>query len=161
MPVVLAFILVACTDAPGDLEPTQPPALPTVVDELPAMTPEGFEALLGQLQGTPVVVNVWAAWCEPCKAETPKLVEAADANPDVQFLGVDTMDSREDAEKFIADHGVPYPSIFDPDGSILRALDGIGPPITVFYHADGSVEGTVPGELSQEALDEHLAVIAT
>lgn len=156
--LALTLAMVACT--PGADEPSAQPTLPSTPDALPATSVDQFDELLQTLHGTPVVVNAWASWCDPCKAETPKLVDAAGANPEVQFLGVDTMDARDGAVDFIADHGVPYPSVFDPDGAILRTLSGLGPPITVFYRADGSIQGTVPGELSQEELDEHLAAIA-
>ena len=161
--LLVAIALTACTGTSGDdTDPSSPASveLPATPDALPATTVPQFENLLTRLEGAPVVVNVWASWCTPCEAETPKLVEASERHPDVQFLGVDTQDSREGAEEFIADHGVPYPSVFDPTGAILTSLDAAGPPITVFIRDDGTVEGTVPGELSQEALDEHLAAIA-
>jgi thiol:disulfide interchange protein len=157
--LILAAALSACTGGSDDPPPRAAATMPSTPDALPPTTVDQFHELLAQLEGTPVVVNAWASWCEPCKTETPKLVEAAGADPDVQFLGIDTMDAREGAEGFIAEHRVPYPSVFDPDGAILTALNGIGPPITVFYEADGTVEGTVAGELSQAALDEHLAAI--
>ena len=161
--LVLAVVLAACTGTPDndpEASPSPSPTLPATPEALPATSVPQFEDLLVHLEGTPVVVNAWASWCGPCEAETPKLVEAADRHPDVQFLGVDTQDSREGAEGFIAEHHVPYPSVFDPTGAILTSLNASGPPITVFYRADGTVEGTVPGELSQEALDQHLAAIA-
>jgi thiol-disulfide isomerase/thioredoxin len=163
MLLVLVMVLAACTAKPDedpDRPPSSSPALPATPEALPATSVPQFQDLLVHLEGTPVVVNAWASWCGPCEAETPKLVDAADRHPDVQFLGVDTQDSRDGAEGFIAEHRVPYPSVFDPTGAILTSLDASGPPITVFYRADGTVEGTVPGELSQEALDQHLAAIA-
>ena len=79
----------------------------------------------------------------------------------MQFLGVDTLDSRGGAEDFIAEHAVPFPSLFDPDGAIRTDLAGNGLPITVFFDADGNQVAKVDGELSQEALDEHLATVAS
>ena len=129
---------------------------------MPAVTVDQFDGLLQGLsgQGTPVVVNLWASWCVPCEAETPKLVAAAADHPEVQFLGVNSQDAREDAEVFIAEHDIPYPSVFDPDGAIKTDLNANGLPMTVFYRADGSIEAALPIELSQEALDDHLAAIA-
>jgi thiol-disulfide isomerase/thioredoxin len=135
-------------------------ALPATVAALPNADVGAFRALLDDLRGTPVVVNLWASWCEPCKREMPMLSEAAEAHRDVQFLGVDTLDAREGAEEFIARFGVPFPSLFDPDGVIRTDLDSFGLPVTVFFDADGNQVGKVDGELSQSALDEHLAAIA-
>ena len=134
-------------------------ALPATVAALPNADVGAFRALLDDLRGTPVVVNLWASWCEPCKREMPMLSEAAEAHRDVQFLGVDTLDAREGAEEFIARFGVPFPSLFDPDGVIRTDLDSFGLPVTVFFDTEGNQVGKVDGELSQVALDEHMASI--
>ncbi len=162
------LILAACIDARGDAStPSPAPAanatvaamLPTTVDALPPTDVAAFNETLDQLVGTPVVVNVWASWCDPCKREVSKLVAAAAARPQIQFLGVDVKDSRGGAEDFITANGITYPSLFDPDGAILTDLEGVGPPVTLFVAADGTVVWSLKGELSQEALDGGLAQI--
>ncbi len=88
----VAIILRRCTDSGGGASPgtgpatpavnaTPAPGLPTTVNALPSMNVDQFNALLGELSGTPLVVNVWAAWCAPCKQEAPRLVAAAKAQP--------------------------------------------------------------------------------
>ncbi len=133
---------------------TTAPLLPTHVAELPTFDVNSYQQLLTQLQGTPVVVNVWAAWCTPCKAEAPLLHDASNTYGDrVQFLGVDILDSKDGARGFIADHGLQYPSVFDPTGAIRDSLGMIGQPVTVFYDADGTMVSSWPGQLSQNVLD--------
>lgn len=134
--------------------------LPRTVAELPGTDTEAFRSLLGNLRGTPVVVNLWASWCEPCQREMPMLSAAALDERDVQFLGVDTLDSRSGAESFIAEHAVSFPSLFDPDASVRTEFGSFGLPVTVFFDADGNQVAKVDGELSQSALDEHLAAIS-
>jgi thiol-disulfide isomerase/thioredoxin len=163
-------VLVACTgnperstvtsSSPALLAPGGTDSLPATVAALPPTDVEAFRALLDDLRGTPVVVNLWASWCEPCEREMPILAQAARAHPDVQFLGVDTLDAREGAEEFIAEFAVPFPSLFDPDGAIRTDLDSFGLPVTVFFDARGNQVGKVDGEISQAALDEHIAAIA-
>lgn len=173
VPVVASIVLlVACTQqaapsvssaatsSPALLAAGGVPGLPTEVAELPTTDAESFRTLLGELRGTPVVVNLWAAWCEPCTREMPMLSDAAASHLDVQFLGVDTLDSRDSAEAFIAEYGVPFPSLFDPDGAIRTDLGSFGLPVTVFFDADGNQVAKVDGELGQSALDEHLAAIS-
>lgn len=155
--LVAVVVLSACTRGDDAQAPT--PALPSTPDALPAVSVEGYNDILEQLRGIPVVVNLWASWCEPCKAETPKLVQAAADHPDVQFLGVNALDSRDGAESFIAEHAVTYPSVFDPSGAIKTDLNSNGLPMTVFYRADGTIEASVPAELSQATLDQNLAAI--
>jgi thiol-disulfide isomerase/thioredoxin len=174
LPLVASIVLVAaCTEraapsvtsaatsSPALLAGGTVPGLPTQVAELPTADTDAFRTLLADLQGIPVVVNLWASWCEPCTREMPMLSDAAAAHPDVQFIGVDTLDSRGGAEAFIADYGVPFPSLFDPDGAIRTDLGSFGLPVTVFFDAEGNQVEKVDGELSQSALDEHLAAIST
>lgn len=158
--IAAALVLCGCDRSSSD-DPASPSiALPSTAGELPAADAEAFRALLADLQGTPVVVNLWASWCEPCKREMPMLAGAAADHPGVQFLGVDTLDSREGAEAFIAEYSVPFPSLFDPDGAIRTELGSFGLPVTVFFDGEGNEVAKVDGELGQSALDEHLAAIA-
>ena len=131
------------------------PLLPTSVAELPTFDVDIYLNLLAQLRGTPVVVNVWASWCAPCKAEVPLLREASQTYGDrVQFLSVDILDTRDGARGFIADRGINYPSVFDPPGAIRDSLGMIGQPVTVFYDADGNVVSSWDGQLSESALED-------
>ena len=131
--------------------------LPTHVAELPTFDAETYQRLLTQLRGTPVVVNIWASWCGPCEAEAPLLHSASQTYGDrVQFLGVDILDSLDGAREFIADHGLSYPSIFDPSGAIRDSLGMIGQPVTVFYDAQGNVVKTYEGQLRQAVLDQDI-----
>jgi cytochrome c biogenesis protein CcmG, thiol:disulfide interchange protein DsbE len=133
---------------------TTAPLLPVTIDALPQIDADTYGELLSQLRGTPVVVNVWAAWCEPCKAEAPLLAGASETHgSEVQFLGVDVLDSRDSGQEFIADYGLTYPSVFDPSGAIQTELDMLGPPGTFFYAADGTLVDAVRGQLSADALE--------
>lgn len=133
------------------------PLLPATVQALPDLDVAGYEELLGQLEGTPVVVNFWAAWCDPCRREMPLLAEAARRLDDeVQFIGVDILDNREAARDFLAELDVPYPSVFDAGGVIRTSLGSIGQPVTVFYAADGTRVAKVDGELGEADLAAHL-----
>jgi len=171
--VALLSIAATCGDssAPPDDGEAGPPAqnavtaplLPTHVAELPSFDVQTYQELLIQMRGTPVVVNVWAAWCGPCEAEAPLLHSASQTYGErVQFLGVDILDSLDGARGFISEQGITYPSVFDPSGAIRDSLGMIGQPVTVFYDADGHVASTWEGQLSQSALDQgiHAAMSA-
>lgn len=158
--IAVALILCGCDRSSSVDRATPSLPLPSTADELPTADADAFRGLLADLKGTPVVVNLWASWCEPCTREMPMLTRAAADHPDVQFLGVDTLDSREGAEAFIAEHAVPFPSLFDPDGAIRTELGSFGLPVTVFFDAAGNEVAKVDGELRQSTLDEHLAAIA-
>jgi len=135
-------------------------SLPSTVDELPATDVSGYRQILAELRGTPVVVNFWASWCDPCEVEVPMLAEAARANAGaVQFIGVDILDARTSAETFIEAFAIPYPSLFDPAGALRIDEGSFGQPVTVFYDRDGERIAKVDGPMSQATLDANLALI--
>jgi thiol-disulfide isomerase/thioredoxin len=98
-----------------------------------------LEARLAKLRGHPVIVNQWASWCGPCRAEFPLFADAIAAHgADVAFLGIDFTDNRGDAEDFLRETGPGFASIFDPDGKAARSLGGGRiAPTTFFIAPDG------------------------
>jgi cytochrome c biogenesis protein CcmG, thiol:disulfide interchange protein DsbE len=165
--VALVLVAPACSgdaSATGTVparNATTAPSLPTVADALPDMDLTGFHTLLDQLKGTPVVVNYWAAWCTPCKAEVPLLVSAHERlGGRIQFLGVDMQDLRSGAQSFMHSNGMTYPSVFDPPDAIGLSYGLFSPPMTQFWDADGNLVATIRGEISREALQSNLAAIA-
>lgn len=109
--------------------------------------------------GRPVVMNILASWCAPCERELPVLNAAARDNPGVAFLGVDHMDLRENAEQFVEEQDIGFPTLFDIDGDVAAAVGGRAMPTTVFFDAEGELISLVSGELSTSALEEHLDAI--
>lgn len=141
---------------------TEAPLLPTFADVLPLADPDSFQRLLGQLEGTPVVVNFWGSWCPPCREEMPRLVAAHQEFGDrVQFLGVDILDARTDARAFMDEFEMTFPSVFDVPDAIKTSLGQFGQPVTVFFRADGSFSFAYTGPIPEDDLHRHLKAIAT
>lgn len=101
---------------------------------------DAFEERLAKLRGYPVVVNVWASWCGPCRFEFPTLQKiSARYGKRVAFLGVDSQDSDAGAETFLEEAPVPYPSYTDPDKDLGRSLGARAYPDTAFYDRQGNL----------------------
>jgi cytochrome c biogenesis protein CcmG/thiol:disulfide interchange protein DsbE len=109
--------------------------------------PSGFREQLRLLRGYPIVVNKWASWCGPCRFEFPFFQRLARGRgTKIAFLGVDSLDARDDAKKFLAKYPVPYPSFFDPKGDVAKVFRGERvAPTTAFYGADGELAFTKQG----------------
>ena len=120
-----------------------PPALAELYAEGDALIPGGADELQSQLDrlaGYPVVVNVWASWCGPCRAEFPDFQQvSADRGDEVAFLGVDALDTDPAAENFLEELPLPYPSVTDPDEQVKREYGIRGYPATAFFNADGEL----------------------
>jgi cytochrome c biogenesis protein CcmG/thiol:disulfide interchange protein DsbE len=88
---------------------------------LPCLTP-GPDVDLAAVGGRPVLVNLWASWCDPCLREMPLLQQAyAEYGGEVEFVGVDTKDRAEAAAAFLGTVDVTYPQLVDLDGALLRS----------------------------------------
>lgn len=138
----------ALSDSPAPLDTLYAQAN----DLLPGGT-GAFDERMAGLEGFPAVVNVWASWCGPCRAEFPHFQQtAADMGSEVAFLGVNSQDSESAAATFLEASPLPYPSYSDPDKEITEQLEaGQGLPATAFFNADGERTFTKLGPYRDEA----------
>jgi len=127
---------------------------------LPEFSLADDEQAIGELRGTPLLVNIWASWCGPRRNEAPPLAKAHETYYDrVPFVGVDNLDERALARAFMREFGWAYPSVFDPSGAIRDGLGLLGQPVTLFYDASGELVDTWTGPLTSEALRSRLETI--
>lgn len=114
-------------------------------------------------KGNPGVINVWASWCGPCRAEAPELVAVHKKNPDVEFLGLDTRDTDAAARSFVEKFGITYPNLPDPDGQlVLQFSDSLPPqaiPSTLLIDSQGRVAGRFLGAVEAGELDAALQTL--
>lgn len=109
---------------------------------------------LTELRGHPVVLNFWASWCVPCKAEAPRLVASAQSHRGkVAFLGIDIQDFKSDARKFLTRYDTNYVSVRDGGQSTYEDYGLTGIPETYYLDVDGRVVSHALGEVSREELE--------
>jgi cytochrome c biogenesis protein CcmG, thiol:disulfide interchange protein DsbE len=139
-----------------------PSGLPDVV--LPCLG-GGREVRLAGLRGKPMMINVWAQWCEPCRVEAPYLAEVATENKsDLMIVGIDHDDPRPElAIEFAQLSTWRYPQLADPDVVLRAKLQITGPPQTFLVRPDGTIayRHAGPFDSAQEIRDlarKHLEV---
>ena len=125
---------------------------------------EGNAHKLSDFRGKPVILNFWASWCGPCKAEMPDFEEAYKAyGEDVQFLIVNLTDGSsetvETASSYIAEQGYTFPVYYDSamEGAMAYSIYAI--PVSYFIDAEGSLRATHEGMMTAEALEENIAAL--
>ena len=106
-----------------------------------------------EADGRPIVLNLWASWCIPCRTEMPTLSEFARSNPDVLVLGVAVEDTLERASEFAAEIEVVYPLAMG-DPAFETAYPRLGLPVTYFIDGDGLVTDQHNGLVDAETLEE-------
>lgn len=144
----VAFTTKAVTD-----EPVAVDGRPRLELSLPALE-GGGRVDAETFAGKPTVVNFWASWCSPCRREMPDLAAAAEAfEGDVNFVGVNHQDNRQDARDFAASVGVAYASGFDPRGETAKRIGLRGMPTTLFVDQTGRILEQRTGEISRASLD--------
>jgi|SRR6185312_11561239 cytochrome c biogenesis protein CcmG, thiol:disulfide interchange protein DsbE len=115
--------------------------------------PTAFDKRLATLKGHPAVVNKWASWCRPCRAEFPIFQQVAtERGKRVAFLGVNGADKVPAAKKFLAERPLPYPSYEDPKENIAQQLKVAKFfPMTVFLDRNGKTAFIKSGEYTSRA----------
>jgi cytochrome c biogenesis protein CcmG/thiol:disulfide interchange protein DsbE len=134
--------------------PTSDPAAPVVSSGLPDVTigclGGGRKVRLAGLRGRPMIINVWAQWCPPCREEAPYFTEiAAQRSSAVTLIGVDFQDPRSDlAIEFARASSWTYPQLQDNDQVLAQTMQITGPPVTLFVRPDGTLAGRHAGGLT-------------
>lgn len=144
--VALSVVLGACAGDDIDV---------AAVPELPEGTPESVAEMLAS-SDQPVVLNVWASWCIPCRSEAPLLERAASQfDGRVRFVGLNFRDSQSGARRFIAEFfaDAPIEHVIDPGERIPASLGGtFGVPQTFFFAAGGELIAFQPSVIDERTL---------
>jgi thiol-disulfide isomerase/thioredoxin len=114
---------------------------------------EAFEDFIAEQRGSPVVVNKWASWCGPCRAEFPFFASQAERREgEVVFVGVNSSDNDDDARRFLAEYPVPFAHFRDPDLEVAASFNGVQAfPTTAFYDSKGELAYLHQGGYASEA----------
>lgn len=122
-------------------------------------TLDGRRVRLADFRGHPVLINFWATYCTPCRAEMPLLQRMADQYPKLVLLLVDERDSTPAARTFATELHIHSAVLLDIDGKAADLYRIPGLPTTIFVRTDGTVEGRYIGQTTEQILQPHIAAI--
>lgn len=135
--------------------------------EVSGTTLEGEPLSIEESAGDVIVLNLWASWCGPCRAEAPALQQAsADTRNDgVQFVGINTRDQEAAAIAFEKNFGITYPSLVDDSGElellVAEAVPLSGIPWTIIVDRDGRVAARILGPTTYSELTDLVDQVAS
>lgn len=118
---------------------------------------EGGTVQLSELAGEPMVVNLWATWCPPCRREMPVLAEGQRSNPDITFVFANQGEGGETIRRYLEDGGLKLQNVvLDPFSSVSQDTGARGLPTTLFFDAHGRLVDVHMGELTAAGLAQKL-----
>lgn len=165
--VAVALVLAACTSsgAGDDFQFKYATKLDTLIapnsrrpaERIDGKLISGGTTSLQAAKGKVLVLNFWASWCGPCQVETPQLEQVYRQlhGKGVDFIGIDTKDTRAGVHQFLSEHTVTYPIVYDQLGETQLRLGDIPGvlPFTVLIDKQGRVAAVYLSKLTQKDLD--------
>lgn len=145
-------------EAGGALEPAPIAGHPAPDFELKTLA--GDTLRLSDFKGQPVLVNFWATWCGPCRAEFPDFQEAHVDNADnLVIIGVNSTsaDQRELVDDFVAEMGATFPIVLDETGETVKLYRVLGLPTSVFIDRNGIVNELFTGPINKAYIESKLS----
>ncbi len=118
----------------------------------------GKAVSLGDYRGHPVLVNLWASWCPPCRAEMPTLIQFYKQHQPagLVLLAVNSADNAESAKQFMQQAQMPFPVLYDPEGQVERMMKVDGLPSSFLFDRDGALRFSWTGQIPQSVLDQRV-----
>ncbi len=152
--VLIAIVGVFALGTVGNISAARPTgALDFVSNDF-----SGKSIHLSDYRGKPVLVNLWASWCPPCRAEMTDLIRYYNSHQadGLVLLAVNSEDNSDSAQQFVREKQMPFPVLFDPNGNAERTFGANGLPSTYLIDRTGALRFSWTGQISPSILDQRV-----
>jgi peroxiredoxin len=152
--VVIAIVGTFALSTVGNLSAARPNgAVDFVLNDF-----SGKSIRLSDYRGKPVLVNLWASWCPPCRAEMPDLINYYHSHQaeGLVLLAVNSEDNSNSAQQFIREKQMPFPVLYDPNGTVERIFRTDGLPSTFLIDRTGALRFSWTGQISPSILEQRV-----
>ncbi|NJO06667.1 MAG: TlpA family protein disulfide reductase [Chloroflexaceae bacterium] len=122
------------------------------------MLPDGSTQQLSDLRGKKVILNFWASWCAPCRAEMPDIqrVVNSTSSDELVVLAVNREEDMETIKQFVNEVGISFPVVVNEEGDISERYGALGLPTTFFINSDGTIHLLKKGIMDEAFIRDRL-----
>lgn len=125
-------------------------------------TLEGKKVKLSDYQGKKVILNFWATWCPPCKAEMPHMQNyyedfAEKENVEILAVNLTSGDSADKVDDFVLDYGLTFPIPMDTEGSVGETFEAITIPTSYMIDTKGRIQNKIVGPMNEQMIEDFVS----
>ena len=125
-------------------------------------TLDGKKVKLSDYQGKKVILNFWATWCPPCKAEMPHMQNyyedfAEQENVEILAVNLTSGDSADKVEDFVRDYGLTFPIPMDVEGSVAQTFEAITIPTSYMIDTKGRIQNKIVGPMDDQMIEDFVS----
>jgi len=136
------------------------PTIGSVAPDFKLQTLSEEEVRLNRFRGSPVLINFWATWCQPCQIEMPYIQDRFDRySPDLVVLAVNFDEPVSSVQEFVEEQKLTIDVLLDPGGRVQELYQIRGYPTTYFVDAEGIIRIIHIGFMTEDQLDEYLTKV--
>jgi thiol-disulfide isomerase/thioredoxin len=157
---LLVVLTVGCAVWVGGSAALSVPGRPQLLPDITLTALDGSAVRLASLRGKPMVVNLWASWCPPCRREMPMLAKAQSQAHETEFVFANQGEQAAAVAAYLSANGLPLHNVLlDSTGVLAQATGARGLPTTLFFNASGKLVERRTGELSAATLAQRLDIL--
>ncbi|MFC1932120.1 TlpA family protein disulfide reductase [Chloroflexota bacterium] len=162
--LTVGLLIAGCASSSTSGGSAQAPQVGKLAPDFQLLNLEGQSISLNDFRGSPVILNFWATWCSPCRAEMPFLQEIYEdwtgKSPSVAMLTINIKENSTRVKDFLETYNLSLPVLLDTDGNVSNKYNITGIPTTFFIDKDGIIQEKIVGAFrNKEQIEEHLGKI--